>query len=54
MNDRREILLEAAKDKKVLESLKDRKVREFRQAMDQKEQTFMDEISVQKKGSSSR
>jgi flagellar FliJ protein len=54
MSDQRDILLEAAKDKKVLESLKDRKVREFRQAMDQKEQIFMDEIAVQKRGGSSR
>lgn len=54
MSDRRDSLLEASKDKKVLESLKDKKVREFKRAMDQKEQTFMDEIAVQKKGRSSR
>lgn len=54
MNDRRETLLNATKDKKVLESLKDKKAKEFRQAMSQKEQAFMDEISVQKKGGHSR
>lgn len=50
MNERREELLDATKDKKVLESLKERKAQEFRIAMDQKEQSFMDEISIQKKG----
>ena len=49
LNERREVLLEATKDKKVLESLKERKIQEFRLAMDQKEQLFMDEIAVQKK-----
>lgn len=50
LSERRETLLDATKDKKVLESLKDRKAKEFRQAMDRKEQSFMDEIAVQKKG----
>jgi len=54
MNDRRETLLNATKDKKVLESLKDKKAKEFRQTMNQKEQAFMDEISIQKKGGHSR
>jgi len=49
MNERRENLLDATKDKKVLESLKEKKAQEFRQAMDLKEQAFMDEIAVQKK-----
>ena len=49
MNERREVLLDATKDKKVLESLKERKAFEFRQEMDKKEQAFMDEIAVQKK-----
>jgi flagellar FliJ protein len=49
MNERREDLLEASKDKKVLESLKDRKARGFRLEMEQKERKFLDEISVQKK-----
>ena len=54
MNERRETLLKATKDKKVLESLKDKKVQEFRIAMNQKEQNFMDEIAVQKQGNRSR
>lgn len=49
-SDRREILLDASKDKKVLESLKDKKAKEFMMAIDKKEQEFMDEIAVQKKG----
>ena len=49
MNERREDLLEASKDKKVLESLKDRKARDFRMEMEQKERNFLDEISIQKK-----
>jgi flagellar FliJ protein len=49
MNERREDLLDATKDKKVLESLKEKKAQEFRLAMDQKEQSFMDEIAIQKK-----
>jgi flagellar FliJ protein len=49
MNERREDLLEASKDKKMLESLKERKAREFRVEMGQKERKFLDEISIQKK-----
>ncbi|HEY3308097.1 MAG TPA: flagellar export protein FliJ [Desulfuromonadaceae bacterium] len=49
MNESRETLLDATKDKKVLESLKDKKAKEFRLAMSRKEQSFMDEIAVQKK-----
>ena len=49
MNYRREILLDASKDKKVLESLKEKKANQFRQGMELKERTFMDEISIQKK-----
>lgn len=54
VSDRREILLDASKDKKVLESLKDKKAKEFRMAMDKKEQEFMDEIAIQKKEEPSR
>lgn len=50
MNDRRETLLDASKDKRVLESLKEKKAQEFRLEMDKKEQLFMDEIAIQKKG----
>jgi len=41
--------LDATKDKKVLESLKQKKSDEFRQDMKQKERNFLDEISIQKK-----
>ena len=54
MNYRREILLDASKDKKVLESLKEKKANQFRQGMELKERTFMDEISIQKKTGSAR
>lgn len=49
VSDRREILLDASKEKKVLETLKDKNEKEFRLAMDKKEQEFMDEIAIQKK-----
>ncbi len=49
LNERRNVLLDATKEKKVLESLKEKKATEFRLAMDRKEQSFMDEIAVQKK-----
>lgn len=48
MNQRRDVLIDATKDKKVLESLKDRKAEEFKLAMRLKEQDFLDEISIQK------
>ncbi|HPX60172.1 MAG TPA: flagellar export protein FliJ [Deltaproteobacteria bacterium] len=50
LDERREVLLDATKDKKVLESLKEKKACEFRIERDQKEQGFMDEIAVQKQG----
>ena len=53
MNEQREVLLDATKNKKALESLKEKKASEFRLAMDQKEQAFMDEISIQKKNAAS-
>lgn len=49
LNESRLTLLDATKDKKVLESLKERKEQEFRLEMDKKEQAFMDEIALQKK-----
>lgn len=49
MSDRRDDLLDATRDKKVLESLKEKKAREFRLEMAQKERTFLDEISIQKR-----
>lgn len=50
MSDRRDDLLDATRDKKVLESLKEKKSREFKLEMAQKERAFLDEISIQKKG----
>ena len=49
LSDRRDDLLDATKDKKILESLKEKKQQEFKNAMAHKEQLFMDEISIQKK-----
>ncbi|MDD2365548.1 MAG: flagellar export protein FliJ [Desulfuromonadaceae bacterium] len=49
MNEKRSGLMEASKDKKVLESLKEKKAAIFRQTMAAKEQSFLDEISIQKK-----
>jgi flagellar protein FliJ len=53
MDDKRNDLKEATLDKKVLESLKERQEAAFRQAMSQRENNFLDEISVQKKGKES-
>jgi flagellar FliJ protein len=49
MSGRREVLLDATRDKKVLESLKEKKARELKLEMAQKERAFLDEISIQKK-----
>lgn len=49
LNERRATLLDATKEKKVLESLKERKAQEFVLEMSKKEQAFMDEIALQKK-----
>lgn len=49
MNERRTDLMEASKDKKVLESLKEKKKEEYRQELAVKERNFLDEIAVQKK-----
>lgn len=49
LDERRATLLDATKDKKVLESLKERKAQEFVLEMNKKEQAFMDEIALQKK-----
>ncbi len=48
LDERREVLLDATKDKKVLESLKEKKALVRRKEIDQKEQAFMDEIAIQK------
>lgn len=49
MNLKRDDLLEASKEKKVLESLKQKKADEFKLEMATKERNFLDEISIQKK-----
>jgi flagellar FliJ protein len=49
MSDKRADLLDATRDKKVLESLKEKKLREIKLEMAQKERSFLDEIAVQKK-----
>lgn len=49
MSDRRDDLLDATRDKKVLESLKEKNAREFKLEMAQKERAFLDEIAIQKK-----
>lgn len=50
LENRREELVQATQDKKVLESLKAKKDHEFRQEQQRKERDFLDEMSVQKKG----
>ena len=50
MDERREQMVLATKDKKVLEALKEKKDLAFKQEQQQKERDFLDEISVQKKG----
>jgi len=47
---KRETLLHAAKDKKVLEIFKDKKLEAHKKELSVKERDFLDEISVQKKG----
>ena len=48
-NEKRSDLMEASKEKKVLESLKEKKAADFRQNMATRERNFLDEISIQKK-----
>ncbi len=50
LEERRGELVVATKEKKVLETLKEKKDTEFRRQQNLKEREFMDEISVQKKG----
>jgi len=49
MNEKRSDLMEASKEKKVLETLKEKKAAEFKHEMATKERNFLDEISIQKK-----
>lgn len=48
--EKRETLLEAAKDKKVLETFKERKVTAEQQELADKERAFLDEIAIQRSG----
>ncbi len=52
MDEKRSDLMEASKEKKVLESLKKKQAFEFRQLIAVRERNFLDEISIQKKGKS--
>ncbi len=47
--NQRESLLQAARDREVLDKLKERQEAEFRQDQDRKERTQMDEISLRNK-----
>jgi flagellar FliJ protein len=49
MNEKRSDLIEASKDKKMLESLKGKRTTQYHQDMASKERNFLDEISIQKK-----
>lgn len=50
LENRREELVQATQDKKVLEALKEKKEQVFRQEQQRKEREFLDEMAVQKKG----
>ena len=50
LEERRGELVIATQDKKVLETLKEKKELDFKRRQELKEREFMDEISVQKKG----
>lgn len=50
LENRRDELVQATKDKKVLEALKEKKTQQFRQELQRKERDFLDETAVQKKG----
>lgn len=54
VTEKRETLLIAAKDKKVLEAFKDKKVEAWKKNVAEKERLFLDEISIQKKGHGKR
>ena len=54
MAEKRETLLAAAKDKKVLEAFKEQKIRAFNHKQAEKERLFLDEISIQKRGHGKR
>lgn len=50
LEDRREVLVQATKDKKVMEQLKEKQKEAFRREIAHKEGLLLDEIATQKKG----
>ena len=50
MAEKRDVLVEAAKEKKVLETLKEKKVQAHKLELFNKEQIFLEEIALRKKG----
>jgi flagellar FliJ protein len=52
--EKREILLEAAIDKKVLEELKEKKMRAHMQNLAEKDRAFLDELALRKGGNTGR
>ncbi|MBI5485259.1 MAG: flagellar export protein FliJ [Deltaproteobacteria bacterium] len=50
MTEQREVLIDAARDKKVLENLKDKKVKAHARELLDKERIFLEELSLQKRG----
>ena len=54
VDEKREELLTATKEKKVLETYKEKQVKAHRQAQSEKERLFMDEIAVQGNGRDKR
>ncbi len=49
MDEKRELLVEAAKDKKALEILKEKKALEHRRELAEKERLFLEEIAIRNK-----
>jgi flagellar FliJ protein len=54
VTEKREILVDASRDKKVLEELKKKKIKAFKQDMDEKERAFLDELALRNGGNSAR
>jgi flagellar FliJ protein len=50
MAEKREVLVEAAIDKKVLETLKEKKVQAHKRDLLDKERIFLEEIALRKNG----
>lgn len=49
MTEKQDILVEAAREKKVLETLKEKKVLAYKRELAEKERVFLDEIALRKK-----